>query len=142
MTEEMDLGGDLGKAIFRRPHSLTAINDACSEYMQFIGEDQNKAKLGRVLAAVVGLVWSEENRVPAPKYNVSSGEITQYGGAMLEWLFKRGVTRSTIYAAGHILANDIFLMLPLEKEVAGQAESFRDSSDAGSGDPQDRASVG
>ena len=45
MTKEMDLGGDLGLAMFRPPHSLTAINDACSEYMQFIGEDQNKAKL-------------------------------------------------------------------------------------------------
>tara|TARA_A100001515_G_scaffold27312_1_gene20922 strand:- start:619 stop:1032 length:414 start_codon:yes stop_codon:yes gene_type:complete len=137
MTDEMDIGGELGKVKFRPPHSLTAINDACSEYMEFVGQGHNKAKLGRCLAAVLGLAWSEKNPKHAPKYNVNSGEIVMYGGAMLEWLFKKGVTRSTIYAAGHILANELFLMLPKEEEVSQKAESFPDQEEAGSGDPED-----
>lgn len=137
MTKEMDLGGELGVVKFRPPHSLTAINDACSEYMEFIGQGHNKAKLGRCLAAVLGLAYSEENPHYAPKYKVTSGEIVMFGGAVMEWLFKKGVNRSTIYAAGHILANELFLMLPKEQEVSQKAESFLDQEEPGSSSPED-----
>ena len=140
-TYKFDLGGELGEVEFRRPHSLSAINDVCSEYIQFLREDRSAAKLGRVLGAALGVAWSENNSYPMPKYNAASGEVVAYGGACVEFLFKKQVQRSRLYDAGHTISNWLFSFLPKEEEVAKQAESFRNEGGTGSDDSTNRAGM-
>ena len=140
MTETYNLG-DLGEVKVRPPHSMTAINDVCSEYLGEM-DGGSRAKLARVLAAAIGISWSEENRDKPPKYNVATGEVVAFGGSMLEWLLKRGIARSDVFSMGHLITAELWAMLPKEQEVAATAASFPEDSEPGSDDTQNREKLG
>ena len=139
MQENADSGG-FGVVALRKPHSLTAMNDVCSEYWDHL--NGSRAKLARVLASAVCLCWSETNEKRPPVYDLSAGEIVAYGGHCLEWLLKHDVDRPGLYVLGHALCDEMWRLLPKEKEVVETADSFPESAASGSGGTENREAVG
>ena len=138
MKEQYEIQG-LGQVFIDAPHSFTAMNDL---YLEWVGQQSSKSKLARVNAAALGICWSNKNKDRPPIYNLSAGEILAYGGEVLEWLFKKGASRSQVYIIGTKIILDLVEMLPKESEVQATAESFPESQEPGSSGAEAGEAVG
>ena len=129
----------LGEIKLQAPRSFVAINDLVSEYS---ANQKSRAKLARLSAAAVGLCWSPDNGHSAPIYDLSSGEIVSYGGEVLEWMLRKKVDQPSLYENAVPLFLELWALIPKEKEVAEQADSFLEEGVSGSSGAEDSASMG
>ncbi len=118
----------LGEVHLQPPKSYVAINDIISEYS---ANQEKRSKLARLSAAALGVCWSDKNATAAPVYDVNDGEIIAYGGEMLDWLMRQKVELASFYTQTGPLFFELYDLIPKEKEVADQADSFPIEGDAG-----------
>ena len=137
MRKSIKLVG-MGEVTLSAPRSLVSVSDLIAEYS---GADRRRAHLARLSAAAIGLCWDRSNKSNAPIYNLRGGDLIEYGGEVLEFLLKGGVTVASVYENASSLINELYELLPKEAEVSEAAEYFRGEGEDGSSDNGDRESV-
>lgn len=120
--QSIDLG-KLGAVAVVKPQSFAAINDLCAEWVDVAG----RAKLARLCAAAVGICWDHDktNKGP-PRYSVEAADPVAYGGAVMDWMYRREISPALIYPAGRELVDWLFGHIPTEAEVS-EAEDFSEA---------------
>jgi|TARA_R100000482_G_scaffold124927_1_gene79973 hypothetical protein len=137
MRKSIELAG-VGEVALAPPRSLVSVSDLIAEYS---GADRRRAHLARLSAAAIGLCWARSNKLNAPIYNLSGGDLIEYGGQVLEFLLKNKVTVSSVYSNASDLINELYELLPKETEVSEAANYFRGEGEDGSSDTGDREAV-
>lgn len=87
----------------------------------------NRAKHGRICAAVIGLCCQN---LGLPRYSMLDCEPIGYGGKCLEALLGKGIWAGSIYEAGGALLVWLCSLLPQQKEVE-KAENFLSNEEQG-----------
>ena len=122
MRESIDIQG-VGEVFLTKPRSFAAISDLNVDWWA-AQQGGTHSKLSRLVAAAIGLAWDRQrNDLGPPVYDVAAGNITAFGGEMLDYLLKRGAVPASIYGKRELI-NDLWDLLPKEAEVAAVAESF------------------
>ena len=104
-----------GELAISRPN-LAAALDLIATW----GDNPNRAKIGRLCAAALGLCLPGAN---LPGYSMIDCDPIAYGGQCLDRLLRAGLTASQVYEHGVLLINYCAELLPSEKEVK-EAENF------------------
>ena len=84
----------LGVHSSQMPQSLAT----CFDFVSIWGSDPNRAQLGRLCAAAIGVAIDHTSRLP--KYNVSKGDVLGYGHTCMDRLLKAGVTPAQMFEMG------------------------------------------
>ena len=101
---------------FEMPTSFCAVWDVF--YM--ISTNPNRAIMGRLFAAMIGLTIQKANN---PKYSLADADPIQYGGTMQEWLHNLGVGPIEVLSLGSSVFEMLSEHIATTKEVE-QAENF------------------
>lgn len=122
MRDSIDIQG-VGEVFLTKPRSFAAISDLNVDWWA-AQQGGTHSKLSRLVAAAIGVAWDHHrNELHPPRYDVAQGNVTAFGGEMLDFLLKRGAVPASIYEKRE-LVNDLWDLLPKEAEVAAAAESF------------------
>lgn len=103
--------------LFGLPSSQCAIWDVF--YM--ISTNPNRAQLGRLFAALVGICL--KNETTHPKYSLSDCDLMSYGGNMQGWLHKNNVSPVDVLTVGSSLFEMLSNHIATNKAVEA-AENF------------------
>lgn len=87
----------------------------CLDFVSVWGANPNRAQLGRLCAAAVGVCV--DHSAILPKYKVSSADPLAYGHTIMDRLLEAGVTPGEIYDHGSQLLLAMAQQLPTEDEV-------------------------
>ena len=140
MRESITIQG-VGEVKLAKPRSFAAISDLNVDWWA-AQSGGSHSTLSRLVAAAIGIAWDRSNELKPPIYDVAQGNVTAYGGAMLDFLLKRGAVPASIYEKRE-LVNELWNLLPKEAEVAAAAESFPEENGmAGSGSTADSEGMG
>lgn len=101
---------------FGMPKSMCAVWDVF--YM--ISTNPNRAQLGRLFAAIIGIMIQGQNN---PRYSLSDCDMLAYGGRMQEWLSSKGVSPVSVLSIGTELFNSLSEHIATEQQVKN-AENF------------------
>ena len=102
--------------LFDMPKSMCAIWDVF--YM--ISTQPNRAQLGRLFAAIIGIMLQKETQ---PRYSLSDCDLMSYGGKMQEWLSSQDIGPVSVLNIGTDLFNELSKHIATEKQVK-EAENF------------------
>ena len=102
---------------FGLPKSMSTMWDVF--YM--ISTNPNRAQLGRLFAALVGICI--QNYPSCPKYSLSDCDLMAYGGKMQEWLSSQDIGPVSVLNIGTDLFNELSKHIATEKQVK-EAENF------------------
>lgn len=91
----------------------------CLDFVSVWGATLNRAQLGRLCAAAIGVCV--DHVAILPKYKISSADPLGYGHKIMERLLGAGVLPADIYEQGANLLLEMAQKLPTENEV--EAES-------------------
>ncbi len=132
MRNTIEIQG-VGEVFLTKPRSFAAISDLNVDWWAAQQKGAH-AKLSRLVAAAIGMAWDRtRNELSPPVYDIGQGDVTAFGGEMLDWLLRRGAVPASIYEKRD-LVNDLWNLLPKEADVAATAESFPEEERvAGSG---------
>ena len=137
MRKEIELKG-LGCVKLAPPNSFVAITDLI---MIDRTSKANPAILARVCAALLGICWAKDNKLNAPKYDLTSADILGYGVIMMDWLLRDGGLKrnniNSLYDLAPLFA-ELWDLVPKDKEVAAEADRFSAGGEIGSGDTGDK----
>ena len=138
MNQKIELEG-IGTVHLTKPKSLVAINDLVGNYHKAV-EDQGQ--LGRLVAALVGVCWSDENDKAFPVYDLVKGDIFANGTEALDFLLKNGCVMESLYVEVIPLFSELWELMPKAKEVEAKEAFFREEGIDGSADSEDREALG
>ena len=102
---------------FGLPKSMSTMCDVF--YM--ISTNPNRAQLGRLFAALVGICI--QNHPSCPKYSLSDCDLMAYGGKVQEWLSSQGVNPIQVLQVGTELFQMMTEHISTDEEVEA-AENF------------------
>ena len=101
---------------FDLPSSFCAVWDV----FYIISTNPNRAHLGRLFAAIIGLTIKGAK---CPKYSLSDADPIQYGGKMQEWLHAQDVGPIEVLSVGSTVFTMLSEHIATNKEVE-QAGNF------------------
>ena len=93
------------------PNSLAT----CLDFVSVWGSTLNRAQLGRLCAAAIGVCVDHAKVLPA--YKINTADPLSYGHKIMERLLESGVSPGEIYEVGAGLLLEMAHKLPTEDEV-------------------------
>jgi len=105
------------ECVFGMPKSMSTVWDVF--YM--ISTNPNRAQLGRLFAALVGVTI--KNNPSCPKYSISDCDLMAYGGKVQEWLSSQKVNPIEVLQVGTELFQMMTEHISTDDEVEA-AENF------------------
>jgi hypothetical protein len=126
MRDSIEVTG-LGTIHLTRPRSFVAISDLNCDW-HAAQEVDARAKMGRLVAAGIGLAWDHsKGQHRPPVYDVMAGNMVAYGADVLDWMLRNGAVANSIYAQREIV-DELWDFLPKEADVAAATDSFLNGS--------------
>jgi len=101
----------LGTYEAKTPSSLAT----CVDFISIWGSEPNRAQLGRLCAAVIGV--AVDHAKVLPKYKIQSGDPIAYGHKIMDRLLEAGVTLDKIYEYGSQILVNFMKVIPSEDSV-------------------------
>jgi hypothetical protein len=96
----------------------------CLDFISVWGSNPNRAQLGRLCAASIGV--SLDHKKILPKYKIQSADPLSYGHKIMDRLLDSGVTASEIFDHGVQCLVAMAEKLPTESEVEDTANFTQD----------------
>ena len=107
---EIDLK-KLGQHTTQTPNSLAL----CLDFISIWGSDPNRAQLGRLCAAAIGVCVDHAKCLPA--YKTATGDPINYGFKIMDRLLQNNVSPGYVYEIGSKLLTEMMEKIPTDREV-------------------------